>query len=193
VYLKLVRGIDICEKMTPLDTSSDILTNNNEICNLINPIPITAGIENVDYSGEIMTGITILPDGQLEDKTVLVKTMVKNIATKFVKDVITESLNKVAPSQAVCTTIELCTVIIGKTGSICGRAKESCRYHNKAKTQKVTPLIDDIESQPVNKLTKVKPTPKKAFVTQKLVPMGGKRKRKSKRNKKIKKRTIKKR
>jgi len=57
----------------------------------------------------------ILPDGQLEDKTVLVKTMVKNISTKFVKDVITESLNKVAPSQAVCTTIELCTVIIGKT------------------------------------------------------------------------------
>ena len=89
----------------------------------------------------------ILPDGQLEDKTVLVKTMVKNISTKFVKDVITESLNKVAPSQAVCTTIELCTVIIGKTWSICGRAKESCRYHNKAKTQKVTPLIDDIESQ----------------------------------------------
>jgi DNA polymerase III epsilon subunit-like protein len=90
VYLKLIANIDICQSMNKLATNPTTLTNNNEICNLINPIPIREGeeVENVDYSGELITGINETPGGIVEE-TVNVQT----IANKMATDLVTTSLS----------------------------------------------------------------------------------------------------
>lgn len=85
VYLKLVANIDICQPMNKLAANPATLTNNNEICNLINPIPIREGevVENVDYSGELITGINDTPGGVVEE-TVNVQTIANKMATELV-------------------------------------------------------------------------------------------------------------
>ena len=83
VYLKLVANIDICQTMSKLDANPTTLSNNNEICNLINPIPIREGetIKNVDYSGELITGLDSTPRGLVEETV-----NVQSIANQMARD-----------------------------------------------------------------------------------------------------------
>jgi DNA polymerase III epsilon subunit-like protein len=163
VYLKLVLGIDICETISKIDSIPPTLTTNNEICNLINPIPIDPTIiESDDSTGEIeiISGLTSLPNGELEDKTIIAKTVIKDIATQFVKGIIKDSLNKVAPQQTICTSIIICTSIVKtgeKKGSVCGRPVTNgdfCGYHKPK--NKIKPIVKTEEDTKATLLTKVK-------------------------------------
>jgi DNA polymerase III epsilon subunit-like protein len=86
VYLKLTMDIDICQSMDNLASSVQTLTNNNEICNLINPIPIQKEVENVNYSGELITGLDSTPSG-------LVENTVNVIANKMATDLVSTTLS----------------------------------------------------------------------------------------------------
>lgn len=105
VYLKLTLHIDICESMSEFETGITDVTNNNDICSLINPINITEPIKSVDYTGELITGITISTRG-LEEDNVIVQTskkMVKNVQEQALKN--------------VCTSISVCKSLIDEQGN----------------------------------------------------------------------------
>lgn len=96
VYLKLTMDIDICQSMNNLPDSVTTVTNNNEICNLIKPIPIQEKtVEQIDYSGPLITGLVTTPRGLVE-KTVNVQTIANKMATDLVTGVLS-------------TTISVCT------------------------------------------------------------------------------------
>jgi DNA polymerase III epsilon subunit-like protein len=85
IYIKLTMQIDICKSMSELDMNGPTtLTNNNEICNFIRPIPITEEIENIDYNGELITGIETTSSRGLVEKTITVQTIAKQMATDLV-------------------------------------------------------------------------------------------------------------
>ena len=90
VYLKLIANLDICQSMSKLAANPTTLSNNNEICNLINPIPIREGeaVENVDYSGELITGLDSTPRGMVEE-TVNVQSVANQMARDLVSTTIT--------------------------------------------------------------------------------------------------------
>lgn len=156
VYLKLVANIDICQSMNKLATNPATLTNNNEICNLINPIPIREGevVENVDYSGELITGINDTPEGVVEE-TVNVQTIANKMATEL-----------------VTTSLSICTKKLETGIEQCLRKK---------------PLIAKFSQGFVSSL--MAPFTRK----NKVVPIGGRRKRNRKTIKRKNKRTIKRR
>ncbi len=97
VYLKLTMDIDICQSMNKFADSIATLTNNNEICNLINPVPIQEEVENIEYSGELITGLETT-SSRLVEKTVNVQTVAKKMATDLIS-----------------TTISLCTKQLDST------------------------------------------------------------------------------
>jgi len=161
VYLKLTADLDICSSMDRTATPSSV-NNNNEICNLINPVDSVEPVEDVDYSGELITAIKVIPDGIEEEKI-----MVQSIAKKFVSDVekqaIANVMSKMAPTQHICssTSISICRTIIKsgvKKGQECRRPvtinNEFCGYH-KPKDVKINSAEDEI----VNQEVLYKPTP----------------------------------
>jgi DNA polymerase III epsilon subunit-like protein len=95
IYLKLTKEIDICESMSTDDHET--------ICNIINPTPITLEIKTItpeiktitpeikpiDYSGDVITGIEKTPSGLVENTInleTMAKEMAKEMATNFVSD-----------------------------------------------------------------------------------------------------------
>jgi hypothetical protein len=163
VYLKLTLDIDICESMREFAPNVDSVTNNYTICSLINPISITEQVENVNYTGDLITGLKIIPDGLEEEKI-----MVQSIAKKFVSDVTNQAITnitaRISPEQTMCTNITICRTIIksGKRkGEVCSRPlkgnAEFCGYHM-PKGKKVAPQpVSEIEA-PVDLSIKTKPT-----------------------------------
>jgi DNA polymerase III epsilon subunit-like protein len=178
VYLKLTMNIDICQSMTQFTPNVVNVSNNLEICSLINPIGISGPIENVEYSGELITGLTRVPSG-LEEETINVETVVKKMATKlaseFQAQAMTNVLGKIQPTTT-CTSISICKSIIvdgNETNQTCDR------YSN----NEFCSIEGDV---------RIKPQKKSGFFSKKskVLPLGG-RKKKTKRRKN--KRTIKKR
>jgi len=215
VFLKLIMDIDICHSMREFNRDIQNVTNNNEICSLIYPINIDKPIENVDYTGELITGFTSLPDNALEEQKIMVQTIAKKLATKVVADIqkqaITNVLNKTAPSETMCTSITICRSILKsgiRKGEVCGRLakyNDFCNYHkpkgNKITVQPSQQIIPSVLDEQIVVQEKIKPESKAAsnFVSDlfkntrknKVVPLGGKRK--TKRGKKKNKRTVKRR
>ena len=64
VYLMLVHGIDICLSFKEGDSSVisklTSVSNDNEICKLINPVPYLKPVESVIYDGNIVQWVIIL-------------------------------------------------------------------------------------------------------------------------------------
>jgi DNA polymerase III epsilon subunit-like protein len=128
VYLKLVIDVDICLPITEFNNNVNEVTDNYSICSLIKPIPIVDKIKNINYSGDLITGLNMVPTGIEEDKI-----MVKTSAQKSVSN----TKPKVAP-QPICTNISICRTIIksGKRSEQqCGRPatinNEFCGIHYK--------------------------------------------------------------
>ena len=178
VFLKLTMNLDICESMTQFTPNVINVSNNLEICSLINPIRISGPIENIDYSGELITGLTRVPSG-LEEETINVETVVKRMATKVASEVQAQAmsnvLGKVQPSTT-CTSISICKSLI-----VDG---------NETHVSCVPDLSNEFCS--IEGDIRIKPQKKPGFFSKKskVVPLGG-RKKKTKRRKN--KRTIKKR
>jgi len=103
VYLKLIANIDICQTMSKLAVNPTTLSNNNEICNLINPIPIREGeaVENVNYSGELITGLDSTPRGLVEETV-----NVQSVANKMARDLVSTSIT--ICSKQLETEVEEC-------------------------------------------------------------------------------------
>jgi DNA polymerase III epsilon subunit-like protein len=165
VYLKLTLDIDICNPMTKIDGVENV-NNNNDICNLINPIdtPNNTPIENINYSGELITGLTDSPDGLQEEK-IKVKTNYKNIAKKFVNYVQEQAMLNISKNN-ICTTITICKSIIKSgpnKGKICEKPFNICRYHNKKEDKPEKILAKSFVKKLLTSVTKKK----------KVVPMNG--------------------
>lgn len=153
VYLKLTMGIDICESQTEFNPNVTEVTDNTTICSLINPVSIEAeSIENVEYTGELITGLNIIPGG-LEEEKIMVQTFAKEFVSQVQKQAISNVISKIAPDQTMCTTITICKAILktGKrSGEICGRPpkgnSEFCGIHSR--TKKVTKKLQEIPQEP---------------------------------------------
>ena len=183
-------NIDICESQREFNRNTTAATNNVTICDLINPRPISNIIESVEYSGEIITAIKVIPHGIEEEKI-----MVQTVAQKFVSDIEKQAIKNVTSLQTklipMCTNISIiCKTIIKsgvRKGDICGRPAtinyEFCGYHKpKPKTNKIIPVDTNnnvtnntdtarsFVSRLLDKFTKTKKN--------KVVPMGGKKRRK---------------
>jgi len=109
VYLKLTMDIDICQSMNNLPDSVTTVTNNNEICNLIKPIPIQEKtVEQIDYSGPLITGLVTTPRGFVE-KTVNVQTIVNQMATDLVSGVLSTTIS--VCTKQIDTGVEECQTV----------------------------------------------------------------------------------
>ena len=178
VFLKLTMNIDICESMTQFNPDVVNVSNNIEICSLIKPINISGPIENVEYSGELITGLTRVPSG-LEEQTINVETAVKQMASKVASEVQEQAMSNILgkiPPTTTCTSISICkSLIVDGT-----ETNESCDINSNNE-------FCSIEGE-----IRIKPEVKPSFFSRKnkVHPLGG-RKKKTKRRKN--KRTIKKR
>jgi len=174
VYLKLTLDIDICETYDRTIKKQETVSNHNEICNIINPIPIIQPSKTTDYSGELITGFSDLPNDELEEKKIGVDSVIRETAVKTVYSIIKQSLKNVSKKIKPVDTdiiITICTAIIksGKRkGETCGRPLNLCSYH------KEKPKIFSREN--IGKTSKIVPT-----------EFGGKKNKTMKKNKKIKK------
>jgi hypothetical protein len=67
VYLKLTMGIDICEDHTEISSGINTVSNDNEICSLINPQEIQdeEEIDIVKYDGNLISGVST--EGKITD------------------------------------------------------------------------------------------------------------------------------
>jgi hypothetical protein len=155
VYLKLTLDIDICNTYDRTIKKQETVSNHNEICNIINPIPIIQPSKTTDYSGELITGFSDLPNDELEEKKIGVDSVIRETAVKTVYSIIKQSLKNVSKKIKPVDTdiiITICTAIIksGKRkGETCGRPLNLCRYHkekpkifsreNIGKTSKIVP------------------------------------------------------
>lgn len=170
VFLKLIMNIDICDSMTEFTPDVINVSNNLEICSLIKPISISGPIQNVEYSGELITGLTRVPSGIEEDK-INVETIVQKMASKVASDVQAQAmsniLGKVQP-PTICTSISICkSLIVDGT-----ETNESCV---KSSNNDFCSVEGEIRIKPEIKL--------KAFSKKnKVFPIGG-RKKKTKRRK----------
>lgn len=212
VYLYLTLGVDICKSMTT-NTSNDNsifgLKDNNDICNLIRPIPDTTVQNPVPYEGEIITSLTVLPNNELEEKKIMVKNIAKQMATKFVGNVLQSS---VLPENTICTSVTICSAILSsgkRKGQVCGRTRisngEFCSFHipktrkNRKRTSteiEPEPIIErNIEGEVSEEQLDI-PVSKKPYSLfsqssigkNKVVPIGGvkKRRKTKKRNRRVK-------
>ena len=178
VFLKLTMNIDICESMTQFNPDVVNVSNNIEICSLIKPINISAPIENVEYSGELITGLTRVPSG-LEEQTINVETVVKQMANKVASEVQEQAMSNILgkiPPTTTCTSISICKSLI--VDGI--ETNESC---DKSSNNDFCSLEGEI---------RIKPEKKPGIFSRKnkVFPIGG-RKKKTKRRKN--KKTIKRR
>jgi len=161
VFLKLTDNVDICQLMTKMDNVVNI-QNNNDICNLINPGQIVeADIEPVEYTGELITGFTVLPNGEIKEEKIMVESIYKELAKKVVSDARKNAIKTVVSKSAsvapvnepvMCTDIIVCTAII-KSGrrkdNICNRPAKLrgfCGYHEPkiVTSAKVVPIDETI-------------------------------------------------
>jgi hypothetical protein len=124
VFLKLTKGIDICENIFREKNISS-LQNNNDICNLINPFRDENIGENIDYSGELITGVTILPLQEKEIEKIMVKSDITKVAETFVQEIQTTAMNNImnqCPYQFT-TNIMICKTILksgARKNKVCG-------------------------------------------------------------------------
>jgi DNA polymerase III epsilon subunit-like protein len=204
VYLKLTLDIDICESISEFAEKVDSVTNKYTICSLIKPIPISEQVENVNYTGDLITSLKIITDGLVEEK-IMVQTIAKQLVSDITKQAISNITTRVAPQETMCTNITICRAIIksGKRkGEGCNRLlngnADFCKYHTqKNKVAPETALkINNTVSQdnleaPIDSSIKTKPKNDdiKSFSTNytsnlfkgltkqnKVVPVGGIRK-----------------
>ena len=167
VYLKLTANLDICASMERTPVPSSSVNNNNEICNLINPVDSIEPVKNVNYSGELISGFAVIPEG-LNEETVTVKTEARKMAEKIVSNVL---------SQAY-TSISVCSKTITKDNEV---TDEVC------KIVREKPIISKFSKGFMSNIMQ--------SVTRKnkIVPLGGRRKalrrKKSRKIKKYRKRT----
>ena len=167
VYLKLTANLDICASMERTPVPSSSVNNNNEICNLINPVDSIEPVKNVNYSGELISGFAVIPEG-LNEETVTVKTEARKMAEKIVSNVL---------SQAY-TSISVCSKTITKDNEV---TDEVC------KVVREKPIISKFSKGFMSNIMQ--------SVTRKnkIVPLGGRRKalrrKKSRKIKKYRKRT----
>jgi DNA polymerase III epsilon subunit-like protein len=162
VYLKLTANLDICASMERTPVPSSSVNNNNEICNLINPVDSIEPVKNVNYSGELISGFAVIPEG-LNEETVTVKTEARKMAEKIVRN---------ALSQAY-TSISVCSKTITKDNEV---TDEVC------KIVREKPIISKFSKGFMSNIMQ--------SVTRKnkVVPLGGRRKRSKKgKSRKIKK------
>ena len=172
VYLKLTMNIDICQTMSEIDNNFTTLTNNNEICNIIKPIPIPISkeIENINYSGELITGIKTTPRGLVEE-TINVET--QTIENKMATDLV---------SSALSTSITICSKKLNtEVDTEVDTEVEQCQRGKPIK-QFSSNFVSDLMTSFTTPFTK-KNT---------VMPIGGRRKRRSvKKRKTIKKNSFK--
>jgi DNA polymerase III epsilon subunit-like protein len=167
VYLKLTANLDICASMERTPAPSSSVNNNNQICNLINPVDSIEPVKNVNYSGELISGFAVIPEG-LNEETVTVKTEARKMAEKIVSNVL---------SQAY-TSISVCSKTITKDNEV---TDEVC------KVVREKPIISKFSKGFMSNIMQ--------SVTRKnkIVPLGGRRKalrrKKSRKIKKYRKRT----
>jgi hypothetical protein len=156
------------------------VSNNIEICSLIKPISISGPIQNVEYSGELITGLTRVPSGIEEDK-INVDTTVKQIASKVASDVQAQAMSNILgkiPPTTTCTSISICkSLIVDGT-----ETNEMC---DKSSNNQFCSIQGDIRIKPAIKPRSLLSKKNKVF------PILGGRKKKTKRRRN--KRTIKKR
>jgi len=210
VFLKLTLNIDICKTMSDFNTNVANVTNNYDICSLVNPINSNQQVKQIEYTGDLITSLSTLNtnDG-FEEEKVMVQSVVKKMAKKIVSDVQKQAmnnyLNKISPENLnLCTSISICRTILksgNRKGQQCGRPvtdNEFCGYHT-PKTNKIQPnptILDSelninyeptIKNKPLqesryNGITNLFSGTKKNTV----VPLGGKRKK----NKSVKRKRI---
>lgn len=212
VYLKLTMNIDICESMTEFSSNVEAVTDKYTICSLIKPVTSTEPVENINYTGELITGFKIGLDS-VEEEKVMVETFAKKFVSEVTKKAISNITAKIAPKELICTNITICRAILksGKRqGEVCSRplkgTAEFCSYHipkeNKAKREPIENL-KQIEGENIETKLRIKPTNQEikqlstSYVSNllsgitkknKIVPLGGKkRNRKGKKTKKIRK------
>ena len=118
VYIKLTLDIDIFESMTEFSDNVDLVKDNYTICSIIKPFALQAPIQNVNYTGDLITGLTVVPQGIEQEKV-----MVSSTPNKIAQD-------------SMCTNIMLCSSIIrsgAQKGEVCRRPlkgnAEFCSYH----------------------------------------------------------------
>jgi DNA polymerase III epsilon subunit-like protein len=198
VFLKLTMDIDICLSINQLNTNVTNVSNNNEICNLINPIIINQPIQNVEYNGELITEFTILQgDGGIEEQKIMVQTIANKMATNMVnsiqKKAITNVMNKIAPDESNFTSITICKAIIksgNRRNEFCGRPtclNDFCGYH-KPKEKSNVYVKPSIKPETKFASTYVTNLFKNASKkNKKIVPIGGKKNRKTRKTRKTKK------
>jgi len=199
VFLKLTKGIDICENIFREKNISS-LQNNNDICNLINPFRDENNVQNIDYTGELITGVTILPLQEKEIEKIMVKSDITQVAEAFVQEIQTTAMNNImnqCPYQFT-TNIMVCKTILksgARKNKVCGLpTKYNNKYcgHHKPKVgiqndMGIQPDINigtndfkntnTIHNTSTNFVTNLfKPFTKK----NKVYPVGGKRKTKNK-------------
>lgn len=150
IFLKLTRDIDICQTFSKTDNVVNV-ENNNDICNLINPLDIdnTKPVDDIEeelnkYSDELITGITFLPNGETIEETIMVENIYKDIATKVVKNaeemamksILSKSVSVAPNDKVLCTEISVCTtkMVRGKRkGQECGKTIGYCHHYRKPK------------------------------------------------------------
>jgi len=217
VYLMLTMGIDICESVREFSSNIESVTDNYTICSLIKPVRSTMPAESIDYSGELITGLNILPDG-IEEEKVMVQTIAKQIVSNVTKQAIANVTARIAPQERMCTDITICKAIIksGKRkGEVCSRPPkdsfEFCSYHipkgkkiipkpiETPKPVEETQVEMNIKSKPTNQEIKQMSTSYvsnllKGFTKKnnKVAPMGGRKTRKGKGKKRRTRRKLKK-
>jgi DNA polymerase III epsilon subunit-like protein len=138
VYLKLTMDIDICQSIDKLASSVPTLTNNNEICNLINPIPIIqTEVKNVDYSGELITGIDSTPEGLVENTVINVETIAKKMATDLVSTTISVCTKKLNTEDEKCQIKKLSRGFVSRfMSSLPSFTKKSTKPPTNKRTKK---------------------------------------------------------
>jgi hypothetical protein len=163
IFLKLTKNIDICKIMTKIDNVINVETN-NDICNLINPLSIDdTEIEPINYTGELITGLTILPDNDVKEEKIMVESIYRSLATTVVNNAKEKAVKSVLSKFAqespfICTKINICTAILksGKRkGLVCSKPisfnEGLCGYHkpkdfSKINTEKTHSLDKNLDA-----------------------------------------------
>ena len=180
---------------------SDI-KNNNDICSLIKPRRITKKITNVNFSGELIKGVSFFPDETLSEEIIVVK----ELASSFAKDIQDNAITNIIVSSSVINSSPKKSKSKSKSKKPPKSPKppkppkpikikipkipkiKTIKIPKASKSVKVAPLVENYEEV---KATTTKKTALKYVTTllhnltskHKVVPLGGKSKSKSKRNK----------
>ena len=202
VFLKLTMDLDICKDISEYDDDIDDIKNNNDICSLIKPRRITKKITNVNFSGELIKGVSFFPDETLSEEIIVVK----ELASSFAKDIQDNAITNIIVSSSVINSSPKKSKSKSKSKKPPKSPKppkppkpikikipkipkiKTIKIPKASKSVKVAPLVENYEEV---KATTTKKTALKYVTTllhnltskHKVVPLGGKSKSKSKRNK----------